>query len=342
MLDDITKSAERDIGIKAYPRSILRIIGAIKSSDDFWEIVDISDEPLPLVAYVIEKLVDKGFIEVKNGKIVLRKDLEGEVSQWHKCFECDGRGVIIDDFKKEFETFMEIQRERPSAKKEFDQGYVTPLTTFSRIAYADQKGDIRGKEVIILGDDDLVSLALALTHLASRVVLLDIDKRIVDFVSKSARSHGVDVEAHVFDLRNPLDERFLHQFDTFFTDPPETVAAFKAFIGRGLATLKGARNAGYFGITRRESSLNKWRELEKVLISDFGVVITDILHNFNVYVNWEYWDTTRAYDLSPSKTHPKTNWYKSALFRIETLEDLRIFNDPIEGDIYNDVESSTT
>ena len=340
MFSDIIESANKEIGIRAYPRSIMRVIGALKQTGDFWEIVDLSDEPLPLVAFIIKKLMEKDIIKIERGEILLAKELEGEEFQWHKCLECDGRGIVIDEFKKEFENFMEIQKNRPPAIREYDQGYVTLLTTFSRVAIADQKGDLRRKEVIVLGDDDLVSIALGLTNLPDRIVVIEVDTRLIDFIRKVSKEYGLDIEAIVYDLQKPLPDEYLSRFDTFFTDPPETIEAFKAFIGRGLASLRSPRCSGYFGLTRRESSLDKWKKLQKILINDFGVVITDILHNFNVYVNWDY--DMRALELSPVKSKPKTNWYKSSLYRIETLEGFKGFNEEISGDIYTDAESSTT
>ncbi len=340
MLTDILKSALSETGIKAYPRSIMRVIGALKQTGDFWEIVDISDEPLPLVAYILKKFIEKGIVRAKDNELVLTEDLEGEEFHVHRCIECDGRGVVIDDFRKEFETFMELQKNRPPAIRDYDQGYVTHLTTFSRIAVADQKGDLRGKDVIILGDDDLVSIALGLTNLAKRIVVLEIDSRLIDFIKKVSNEYGLDIEAVVYDLQKPIKEDYVSSFDTFFTDPPETIDAFRAFIGRGLVTLRSPRCAGYFGLTRRESSLDKWIKLQEILITEFRVVITDILHNFNVYVNWDY--DMRAFELSPVDSKPKTNWYRSSLYRIETLEGFKGYNDEITGDIYVDAESSTT
>jgi predicted methyltransferase len=108
--------------------------------------------------------------------------------------------------------------------------------------------------------------------------------------------------------------------------------------------LKGERRAGYFGITRRESSLDKWREIQRTLINEFNVVITDIIRNFNHYINWGYEEETRAWKLAPIKKKPEEIWYKSYMFRIETLKDSRGFEEEVDvGDeLYNDAESSTT
>ncbi|NIT12871.1 MAG: bis-aminopropyl spermidine synthase family protein, partial [Candidatus Dadabacteria bacterium] len=128
----------------------------------------------------------------------------------------------------------------------------------------------------------------------------------------------------------------------FFTDPPETLKAADAFIGKGISTLRSAGSAGYFGFTRREASLKKWYDLQKMLWG-YKVVVTDIVHNFNEYVNWGYEKDTRAWQLSPLKIKPKKNWYRSALYRIVTLNGYSgSRRDYGSKNIYEDTESSTT
>lgn len=62
-------------------------------------------------------------------------------------------------------------------------------------------------------------------------------------------------------------------------------------------------------------------------------------------MNWGgYVEETRAWRLLPIKVKPSYNWYKSYMFRIQTLEGSRGFEDEITvGDeLYNDEEASTT
>ncbi|HEB37430.1 MAG TPA: putative methyltransferase, partial [Thermoplasmatales archaeon] len=98
------------------------------------------------------------------------------------------------------------------------------------------------------------------------------------------------------------------------------------------------------GLTRRESSLDKWMKVERVFVSEFNVVITDIIKDFNEYVNWGYEEKTRAWKLSPIKKKPSHNWYKSYMIRIVTLGESVGFDGKIEVDqeLYDDEESSTT
>ncbi len=348
ILEQIAREAEENTQVPAYPRSVEKVIAAVMSSSDFWKIVDLSDEPLPLVAEIL-KLLNKRDLVVFEGDQILLTEAGAELASKakiepfasHVCPRCKGRGVVIDDLKEAYEKFLKIQEERPPAIHQFDQGYVTPENTFARVALADSRGDLRGKKVIVLGDDDLMSIALALSGLPEKVTILEIDERLVNFIKEVSDKYNLGIDARVHDLRQPLPEDVVGAYDTFFTDPPETVEAIKAFVGRGVATLKAERCAGYFGVTRRESSLDKWRRIQKVLL-DMGLVITDLIHNFNEYVNWDYYEEMRGWQLTPVKKAPEDIWYRSTQFRVETVRGFKGFNEPIVGDIYNDAESSTT
>ncbi|MBW9220114.1 bis-aminopropyl spermidine synthase family protein [Methanothermococcus sp. SCGC AD-155-N22] len=349
-MKEVVAKVREKTDIPVYERTVENVIGAVQSSSDIWRIVDLSEEPLPLVVTVLEVLNNLGYIEFRDGVFLTEKG-KRFVDKYgigrredYTCPHCKGKTVDMEAFKDLLERFKEIVKNRPEPKHEFDQAYVTPETTVARIIFMHTRGDLENREVFVLGDDDLTSIALMLSGLPKRIAVLDIDDRLTKFIEKTAEEIGYNnIEIFTFDLRKPLPDYALRKFDTFITDPPETVDAIRAFVGRGIATLKGPGCAGYFGITRRESSLNKWRDIQKLLLNEFEVVITDIVRNFNEYVNWGYEEETRAWRLIPVKVRPTYNWYKSYMFRIQTLEGSKGYEEEIrEEDIYNDEEASTT
>lgn len=347
--DILSKYVTENANIPWGTRNAERVLSALLVADNFWDIVSFSCEPLPAVAEALKLLADRGLIEFTDQGVLLTQkgrifiEEEGVFPlHFHTCPRCDGKTVVIDEFREAFDEFLRIQIDRPEAIREFDQGYVTPETTFARIALADSRGDLRGKEVVVLGDDDLVGVALGLTGLVKSVVVLELDERLVAFEQRIATELGLPLQVIRHDLRKPLTKELLSKFDVFFCDPPETIEAFDAFVGRGIIALKGEGCAGYFGITHVESSYYKWRLLEMKLLQR-GLVITDIIHDFNVYMNWEYVDEMLAWDLAPIKQPPIQNWYKSSMVRVEMVEKLEIPNEDLTNrDIYNDPESSTT
>ena len=193
-------------------------------------------------------------------------------------------------------------------------------------------------------EDDLTGLAVALTRKARRVLVLDIDARLIDLDNQAFQELGIsNAEARVWDLREPFPPEWLGAFDVFVTDPPETQAAFCAFIARGIAALRGEGGAGYFGLTLRESSLYKWREFQRALVEEWGAVITDIRQDFNAYMNWDYHEETRASRIVPVRRPPAEIWYRSAWYRIELVREPARWNEPIQDEaFYQDEEGSTT
>lgn len=348
MLESVAKEVRARTGIRIDSAAVERILYLIKEKGDFWSLARYAGEPFNALAETVKVLREKGLIELQTNKIILSEDGEKllkEIDIGHSDYTCDkcrGRGIIYERLGGDVvKQFIEIAKSRPEAIKEYDQGYVTVETTLSRIAFMDHKGDLRGKHLLILGDDDLMSIAAMLTGWPKRIAVFEIDQRLVSFIKKVAEDVGFDVEVYQHDLRYPLPEEFRGRFDTFFTDPVETLIGLKAFIGRGVSALRGPRSAGYFGLTLIDSSLYKWRDFQSVLVSEFGLVITDILRDFNEYVNWGYIEEMTGWEKAPIKTKPEIYWYVSTLYRVETLEGFKGFDDVVEGDIYYDEETAS-
>ncbi len=347
-LEELAQEVATKTQIPTLERDVLMIFSSIISTPNFWEIAYRSARPFNQVAETLGILQKKGLIGTDNeGQIFLTPEGKKIFAELkinplpdYYCTACSGRGISIEKLKELKEKFAKITKERPAAIVNFDQGYVTEETTISRIAHLAHRGDIEGKEIIILGDDDLVSLAAALSGLPKRVVVFEIDTRLTDFIKEQSEKYNLKIETYQHDLKYKLPLEFLNKFDTFLTDPPETIKALELFIGRGLAALKGPGCAGYFGLTMAESSYLKWLHFQSLLAEKFKVVVTEAIPNFNEYVNWDYLHSSIRNDLSFLKIKPNLNWYRSTQFRIITLPESATTNeDFLDEDIYIDEES---
>ena len=345
MLNEIASKASGYHGRPITERHVEKVLIAILKTSDPWEIVDLADMPLVYVADILRALKDLGYIELIDGVKLTEKGrrLVEELGLKYlnfSCPVCSGRGIIPPSDR--LETYIEIARGRPEPIHERDQGYVTPVTAISRIALMVSRGDVAGKRILIIGDDDLMSLGLAITGLPKEIVVIEADKRLVEFINKRAKEYGFDIQVSQHDVRKPFPEDRKEYFDTFNTDPTETVPAIRAFVGRGIYAIK-PRGAGYFGITRTESSLNKRLRHQEIIVKEFGCVITDLIHDFNHYVNRGYYEETRGRQELPIKLPPKKIRYKSSLYRIEKIKPGAGYNEPIEmgRDFYYDDEVAT-
>ncbi|EGL81346.1 protein of unknown function DUF43 [Caldalkalibacillus thermarum TA2.A1] len=265
-----------------------------------------------------------------------------------RCETCAGRGITLKPpFDRLLQDFKEIVAMRPKATPDFDQGYVTAETTVLRLALMAERGDLAGRDLLLLGDDDLTSIAAALSGLPRRICVLDVDERIVNFIRDVARDRGYDhVHAEVYDVREALPSHLRGKFDVFFTDPVETLKGIFLFLSRCTEGLREPGAAGYFGLSYMEASWQKWRQIQKGIL-DMGFAITDMLGAFQDYLLEDI--VARGYPVArmapvPVK-EPDVNFYVSTVYRLELTEEPRpLYTGQVElgRDLYYDDEACVT
>jgi len=251
---------------------------------------------------------------------------------------------ILDEYKR-------IAMHRPKPTADYDQGYIKEEDVMRRISFIYERGDLEGAEIIVVGDDDLISLGLALTTLPRRIVVLEIDDRLISFINDMAKKYGFPVEARKFDVRNDIDEDLRGKFDVFITDPVETIEGITLFLSRAASGLRGKGSSGYFGLTHQEASLKKWQEIERRLLS-MNFVITDMLRDFNVYPmsnNLELaagdYIVYREIAKLTGNNRIDADFYRSTLIRVEAVGDVKpLVSGRVElrEEIYVDDESLVT
>jgi len=295
-----------------------------------WETINIQDGDIKHIVEILKRLTSEGFIRAENDKIVLTDEgkeylKENKISEFadSKCKSCDSAGYVLSErFKPAYEEFKKIFLNRPLETAEFDQGVVPPENSIRRAEFVYERGDLERKKILFLGDDDLTSIAMALTKLPDEIHVIEIDERIVNYINKVSKEINLPIEAHLYNAVNPLSEEFKGKFDTFLTDPVETVKGMRIFISRCLLSLKGESSAGYFGLSHYESSLKKWLDVEKDLMT-MNLVITDVLIDFHRYLLVGERILTEGFRVvkkSPVKPEPPDYpWYRSTFFRVEVV-----------------------
>lgn len=207
------------------------------------------------------------------------------------CPTCSGTGVapagpqwqaVLDALRRHF-------KDNPRVDVALDQSHCTPETNLRRVALMYEQGALAGKHVLVLGDDDSVSAAVGLAgkalsptgKLARRVVALDKDNRILTHLRDIAVAEDTLIGLVRHDVRKPLPEDLQGEFDTVSTDPPYTVAGLKLFLSRAIeaASLEGGRIYLHFGHRAPDEQLEV-----QVAIADMGLVIEQLIPNFNEYV----------------------------------------------------------
>ena len=293
-----------------------------RKDTDFFEIVSKSNYTAKEILDELKKLSDEKIIKEKDGIFSLENKIDKKISSSFLCDKCNGRGVYdnLNFWSTLIKEYDEIAKNRPLPTNVYDQGVIDNESAISRFLYMLSRGDLYKKKIIILGDDDLMGILFSLSDIVDEITVLEIDERLVNYINSVKKEKNLkNIEVYTYDARDPLEDIFKNKFDTFFTDPVETVEGLLIFVSRMVEALKGDRCSGYFGLSSIESNIDKWFRIQKSL-NEMNLVITDIRRNFSYY---KLNDNIIESDLlivkeNPFKIkNPNKLWYNSHLYRVE-------------------------
>jgi N4-bis(aminopropyl)spermidine synthase len=248
--------------------------------------------PVPIVTAVCNELRKRGVID-KTRPVRLtaegRAALAGQGSRLDaQCPCCDGLGLRIPDELGPLSDEIEAAAAgAPQARMELDQTHCTVPTKIRRVLKLHQAGALAGRSIVLLGDDDLIAVAIArfarlLGISTGRLTVIDTDSAVLDWIGTQVAGSGTDVQLVEHDLRSPLPESLDGGFDVACTDPPYTVAGAELFLSRAVSAL--ARRPGLhvffsFGARRPDETLATQR-----LIAGLGLVVRSVTPGFNSYL----------------------------------------------------------
>ncbi|TDA68798.1 MAG: putative methyltransferase [Clostridia bacterium] len=317
-------------------RSAQQITRAILEEPlSLWELLPLTGNDATACVSALQNLLTSGLVTRQGNKFALTpagreraREMKLTSTPDLTCPACEGKGLVPQVFFSQVETELaELAHRRPDMKAEFDQGCVRVADSLGRVLVMYRQGDLEGREILFLGDDDLTSLAAALTGLPAGITVLEIDPQLVAFLRTVAQERGWEnLRVREYDVRNPWPEDLHGQFDVAVTDPVETRAGFTLFLSRATEGLRGPGTALYFGLTRLESDLARWGYFQQTLLQ-MGWVITEILPSFHRYhlPGWQFVleECPGAVELDPGAPSPGASWYTSSLVRLEAPGELR-------------------
>jgi predicted methyltransferase len=188
---------------------------------------------------------------------------------------------------------------RPKPKREYDQFFATKETIVKRVKILSK---FNKKRLLFLGDSDLTSISLAYylkkINRQADIVVLDIDKDLVDLIEKIKAEENLNIKTIHQDIRDVIDKDLVN-FDLAFFDPPYTpngvriwlIRALQVLLGRGsnkkrkkVEFLKKKFILMCYGYT--DNSLEKGYKIQKI-INELGLVIQAKYRKFNKYTEAE-------------------------------------------------------
>lgn len=172
---------------------------------------------------------------------------------------------------------------RPNPDRSLDQFFATPATTYRRAKLMAKMGDIYGRHLAFLGDDDLSSIACALTHQAASITVFEIDDRLINLIKSVSEKLKLDITVVKQDLLKPLDKKYSHSFDTVFTDPPYTPGGISLFINCAVELLSPQFTSRLYLCYGNSDRAREREVVIQKIISDFGFLIHKKYFQFNHY-----------------------------------------------------------
>jgi N4-bis(aminopropyl)spermidine synthase len=300
-VDAITAEVAAAVGLAEGPAGVADVLRVIARHEPVAarEVSRRAELPVPIVVAVCNELRKRGVVDrarpvqlTTAGRVSLtghETPGAGHAEITGQCPACDGLGTVVPDALAGLTGLLEqAALGAPAAKLELDQTHCTPDTKLRRVLRMHEAGALAGQRVIVLGDDDLVSVALAVfaAHAGPaatprRVAVVETDPDLAAYLRRRLADSGMAAEVIEHDLREPLPGPLLRGFDVACTDPPYTVAGAELFLSRAVSAL--APGAGghvffSFGARRPEETLGTQR-----MLADLGLAVRSLVPGFNTY-----------------------------------------------------------
>jgi predicted methyltransferase len=256
---------------------IQKIIGLLLSHDHLNnnDLVRLSGLPKTQLQRLLTKLKD--YLEPSSQFCQLRPEMKVKLkNSIHEANRTSQKSKIVN-------LLSQYQKVRPDPDRSLDQFYATINTSARRAVLIAKNGDIDNRSIAILGDDDLNSVAVALAGKATRITVFEKDSRILSLVEKIAHDHNLAIDLVEFDLLKKFPEKYLHQFDTIFSDPPYTPGGISLFLNRGVELMKDHLLSRFY-LCYGNSDRARERELEiQKIILGKGLLIKEKKYQFSYY-----------------------------------------------------------
>ncbi len=281
-----TNLREGTDGVYKIIRNLYRYQQQKLTNKEFAKLVGI---PVPVVSAVRGELMKAKFLKTKNllsstaiSWIEKELGLRFEFSFFQEF--SPSSPTLTPEHLSFFNPIIKALEGRPPPEYKYDQSRSTTETVLKRAIIMARNGDVEGKKIVLLGDDDGLSLALAHLDCAREILVIDIDSRILKLINDftERNNYSTLIRTQLWDIRTAFPEEWLNHFDTFEMDPPYTVSGFKLFVTRALSLINpDSSSHGYISFGNK-SPFEKWECQEH--LNTHGLVIEEFIPNFNKYI----------------------------------------------------------
>jgi hypothetical protein len=248
--------------------------------------------PVPIVASVCGELRKRSVVAEERparltgeGRALFaagRLRLEAGSSTW-----AAPRHALPPGLRATVREVVRVAERGPEPRFELDQCHCTVETKLRRVLAVEEAGALVGRRILLLGDDDLIALALRTLvrryggpSTVASLTVLDADPAVLRFLRRELDGAPFPFSCLEHDLREPLPPALTGRFDTVLTDPPYTVGGARLFLSRAAEALAGGGDVFLsFGSRRPGAAL-----LVQRAIAEMGFTIRGLARDFNEYV----------------------------------------------------------
>ena len=303
-LDEVNKNVSIEEGKKTIENILITIY--FKEGISTKELARNSLLPIPVVAAIKKEFIKKGLVIQDRG---IRLTIKGR----HFVEEQLGFKKINSDL------YMKLLID----------------TSLKRAILCLKDYYLVGKRILCLGDDDLVSVALGFLlkklfnntiNYTTKITVMDIDERIIDYISDIAIKEDLPIKCEYVDLKMPLADNFKNQFDCFFTDPPYTLEGMNLFLSRGIEALRDDSGlAIYFSYAHKSPDFQL--TMQKCFFR-MGLIVSEVMARFNTYEGASIIGNTGQMIVLKTTNITKAlikSHYKGVLYTGELKETIRFY-----------------
>ncbi|WMM25252.1 bis-aminopropyl spermidine synthase family protein [Tissierella sp. MB52-C2] len=295
-IDEVNKNVSIEEGKKAIENILITIY--LKGGISTKELARNSLLPIPVVSAIKKEFIKKGLVIQDRGtRLTIKGRHFVEEGLGFKKINSDLYMKLLMEPWKEHREIIEIKEElqelfdnRPQVDVTIDQSKSSIDTSLKRAILSLKNHNLVGKRILCLGDDDLVSIALGFLlkklfnntiHHTTKITVMDIDKRIIDYINDIAIKESLPIKCEYVDFRMPLADNFKNQFDCFFTDPPYTLEGMNLFLSRGIEALRDDSGLTiYFSYAHKSPDFQL--TMQKCFFS-MGLIVSEVMARFNTY-----------------------------------------------------------
>ncbi|AYB46343.1 bis-aminopropyl spermidine synthase family protein [Paenibacillus lautus] len=255
--------------------------------------------PVPITAAIKKELIKAGaLIQERGVRCTSAGKLYVEQKLGYGGIDIDLYQTLLDgeaDWRTELSDVLarltEILDQRPQVDVQIDQSQCTVETSLRRAILCLREHSLIGKNILCVGDDDLVSISLGLLlkrlfpnakEQRAGLTVMDIDERFLRFIGDMAAIEDISVTCRYVDLRRPLPQEWTGQYDCFFTDPPYTLQGLTLFLSRGLSALKPEKGCPIFLSYAHKSPDFTW-SMQREFVR-MGLSVRQVQLHFNQYI----------------------------------------------------------